>query len=258
LGTRQSSSRNAAVSDAELVLEAVELEAGVGALDHERLDRRAALGAVQRGPDHDEVRALARRHVDLLAVEHVLVAVEDGRGADRGRVAAGLGLGDRHRRPAAGEALELLVVGDRRDRRVAQPLARERQQQADVAAAQLHDAQRRRQVRPVAVGGRAGRRVAAGGPPHAGRPRAAEPAAVVDAVDDRREHVELLRPHVLLAVVLARDRPEHVVGDLPRLRDERPELPGDFEGDHQTTRTPSIRPVARRSRYQRSTGCSAM
>ena len=62
-------------ADAELVLDAQQLEARVRAVDHERLDRRAALARVERRPDHDHVGALAGGHVDLLAVEHVLVAV---------------------------------------------------------------------------------------------------------------------------------------------------------------------------------------
>ena len=45
-------------------------------------------------------------------------------------------------------------------------------------------------------------------------------------------------------------------GALAGLRDERPELAGGLEVDHQTSRAPSITPTARRSRYQRSTGCS--
>ena len=107
--------------------------------------------AVERRPDDDQVGALAGGDVDLLAVEHVLVAVELRGGADRGRVRARLRLGDRHRRPLAVVALELLVVGDRRDRRVAEALARHREQQADVAPAQLDDAEHGRQVRAVAV-----------------------------------------------------------------------------------------------------------
>ena len=63
------------------------------------------LRAVERRPDDDQVGALAGGDVDLLAVQDVLVAVELGRRADRRRVRAGLGLGDRHRRPAAAVAL---------------------------------------------------------------------------------------------------------------------------------------------------------
>ncbi len=206
-------------ADAELVLEAVELQAGVGAFDDERLDRGAALGAVERGPDDDEVGALAGGDVDLLAVEDVLVAVEHGGGANRGGVRAGLGLGDRHRGPAAVEALQLLLVGDGGDRGVAEALARHREQQPDVAPAQLHDAEHRRHVRAVAVGAVAGLRVAA----HAGGAGAGV-AAGVHAVDHRGEHVELLGVLVLGEVVLARDRTEDLGGDLVGLADERREL----------------------------------
>src|SRR5438309_1161855 len=83
---------------------AIEDQARVGALADDGRERRAALRRVQRRPQDDEVGALARRHVDLLAVEDVLVAVEDGGRADGGGVRAGLGLGDGHRRPAACEA----------------------------------------------------------------------------------------------------------------------------------------------------------
>ena len=60
---------------------------------------------IERGPHHDGVAALAGGDEDLLAVEHVVVAVLARRRADRGRVAARVGLGDRHRRPLAREAL---------------------------------------------------------------------------------------------------------------------------------------------------------
>src|SRR5207237_9328998 len=40
------------------------------------------------------------------------------------------------------------------------------------------------------------------------------------------------------------------------LADELIELPGGLEVDHQIRSAPSITPAARRSRYQRSTGCS--
>ena len=63
-------------ADAELVLEPIELQARVRALDDERLDRRAALLGVEARPDDDEVGPLAGGDVDLLAVEDVVVAVE--------------------------------------------------------------------------------------------------------------------------------------------------------------------------------------
>jgi hypothetical protein len=58
------------------VLQSLELEPRVVALDDERLDRLAALAAVKRGPHHDQLGAIAGGDEDLLAVEHVLLAVE--------------------------------------------------------------------------------------------------------------------------------------------------------------------------------------
>ncbi len=85
---------------------------------------------------------------------------------------------------------------------------------------------------------------------------APERARLVHAVDDGGEHVELLGVGVLGRVVLARVGPEDLGGDLVGLGDQRVELLGDFEIDHQAISAPSIIPAARRSRYQRSTGCS--
>ena len=143
-GTRQSSSRNAAVSEARmpsLCSRRSSISPGLSRSTTNDLIAARPCVAVQRGPHHEQVGALARGHVDLLAVEHVLVAVEHRGGADGGRVRAGLRLGDGHAGPQAVVALGLLLVRHRGDRRVAQALARQRQQQADVAPAQLHDAQ---------------------------------------------------------------------------------------------------------------------
>ena len=49
---------------------------------------------------------------------------------------------------------------------------------------------------------------------HAGGAGAADVGALVHAVDQRGEHVELLRVGVLGLVVLARDRPEDLGRDL--------------------------------------------
>ena len=75
-------------ADPELLVEALEDQPRVVALDDERLDRRAAPGAVERRPHDDQVGAVAGGDVDLLAVEHVVVAVEDRGRADRGGVRA--------------------------------------------------------------------------------------------------------------------------------------------------------------------------
>ena len=186
-------------------------------------------GAVERRPDDDQVGAVAGGDEDLLAVEHVLVAVELGGGADRGRVRAGLGLGDRHRRPLAAVALELLLGRDRGDRRVAEALARHREQQADVAPAELDDAEHGREVGAVAVALVA---VAVGLAAHAGGAGAADVGALVHPVDQRGEHVELLRVGVLGLVVLARDRPEDLGRDLVGLAGQRLELLRYLEIDH--------------------------
>ena len=56
--------------------------------------------------------------------------------------------------------------------------------------------------------------VAVGLAAHAGGTGAADVGALVHAVDQRGEHVELLRIGVLGLVVLARDRPEDLGRDL--------------------------------------------
>ncbi len=154
LGTRQSSRMKAAVSEARMPslcsrrssfrpgFERSTTKDLIAARPTSRSRLAQTTTSSARSPDGD---------VDLLAVEDVLVAVELGRRADRGRVGAGLGLGDRHRRPLAGEALLLVLVGDRGDGRVAEALARHRQQQADVAPAHLDDREDRRHVGAVAV-----------------------------------------------------------------------------------------------------------
>ena len=239
-------------TDAELVLEPVELQTRVGALDHERLDRRPAELRIEARPDDDEIGSFAGGHVDLLAVEHVLVAVEDRRGPDRRRVGARLRLGDRHRGPFALEPRLLFVIGNRRNGGVAESLPGHRQQQADIPPAHLHDRKHRSQVRAVAVPAVAVALRLAG----AGRPGSAGRSTFVEPVDQRREHVELLRILVLGEVVLPRDRPQDLERHRVGLLDQRLELLRYLEIDHQTSRPPSMTPAARRSRYQRSTGYS--
>src|SRR5262249_5221645 len=80
-------------------------------------------------------------------------------------------------------------------------------------------------------------------------------AGGVEAVEERGEQIELLRVGVLGEIVLARDRAEHVGRDQVRLLDEGAQLLRDLEIDH-TSSAPSMTPIARRSRYQRSTGNS--
>ncbi len=99
--------------DAELVLEPLHVHPGCALGNHERLDRRPAEVLVERCPDHHRVAAVAGGHEDLLAVDDVVIAVQPGRRRDAGRVRAGPGLGDGHRRPQPVEPLVLLLVGDR-------------------------------------------------------------------------------------------------------------------------------------------------
>ena len=226
LGTRQSSSTKAAVSEARipsLCSRRSSFRPGLSRSTTNDLIAPAAGAAVERGPDDDELGPVAGGDVDLLAVEHVLVAVEPRGRADRGRVRAGLGLGDRHRRPLAAEALQLLLVGHGGDRRLAEALAGHRQQQPDVAPAQLDQPEQAGHVAAVAVAARARRRWSA---PFVGAAAdrtgagAAERAALVHAVDQRGEHVELLRILVLGEVVLARVGPEDLGRHLVGLADE--------------------------------------
>src|SRR4029078_2797219 len=133
-----------------------------------------------------------------------------------------------------------------------EPLTRQRQQQADVAPAHLGDGHHRREVGPVpdprlpllvvALDARGA--------------RAAARAGLLDPVDHRGEEVELLGVGVLCRVVLAAGRPQHVHRDLVRLVAQLDELLRVVEIDHQTSTPPSITPIALRSRYHRSTGCS--
>ncbi len=211
------------------MLEPVELQARVVALDDERPDRRPAHGAVERGPDDDQVGAVAGGDEDLLAVEHVLVAVEVGGGADRGRVRARFRLGDRHRRPLAAVFLELLLARHRGDRGVAEALSGHRQQQADVAPAELDDAEHGREVGAVAVLPVV---LLAGVAPHPGGARRAVLGGLVHAVDQRGEHVELFRVRVLGLVVLAGDRAEDLGRHLMGLAGEGLELLRCLEIDH--------------------------
>src|SRR5262249_11135700 len=85
--------------------------------------------------------------------------------------------------------------------------------------------------------------------------RAGPAAARAQPVEQRGEGVQLLGVGVLGPVVLARVGPEERLGRLVRLVDQLLELPGDLQVDHTST-APSISPIARRSRYHRSTGCS--
>ena len=136
-------------ADAELVIEPHDVHARRALRDEERLDRGAAERQIERRPHDDRVRALARGHEDLLAVEHPLLAVEARGRADRGRVGAGARLGDRHRDPLIAVLRLLLLGADRGERGVAEALARNRQREADVAARELDHAEHGGHVRAV-------------------------------------------------------------------------------------------------------------
>ena len=210
--------------------------------------------SVDSGRDLFNGRALAGGDVDLLAVEHVLVAVEHRGGADRGRVRARLGLGDRHRRPAAGEALELLVVGDRRRspscRGPGAASTSSRPTSPQHISMMLSTVDMFEPLRlppspsPFARGARRRRRRRRGRRPRPCRRSARRACRAPSGARARRR--SYLRE-------IGRSTS---VGDLVGLLDERLELLGDLEVDHQTSSAPSITPAARRSRYQRSTGCS--
>ena len=210
------------------MLQPLHLHAGCALRDDEGLDGRAAEVLVEGGPDDDVVGAVTGGDEDLLAVEDVVVAVLDRGGADLGGVGAELRLGDRHPGPDTVEALELLVVGDRGDRGVAEPLARHREQQPDVAPAHLGDRHDRSEVGAVLDRGVAVVLV----PSDAGGARTLARPGLREAVDHGGEHVELLGVLVLRQVVLARDRPQHVHRDLVGLADQGLELLGVFEVDH--------------------------
>ena len=86
-------------------------------------------------------------------------------------------------------------------------------------------------------------------------------AALVHAVDQRGEHVELLRVGVLGRSYLREIGRKTSVATWWAWLDQRLELLRYLEVDHgflrsRRGRAPSMTPAARRSRYQRSTGCS--
>ena len=163
--------------DAQLLFQPDEFEARRALFHDKGFDRGPAGGFVQRGPDHDQIGALAGRDVDLLAVEDVLVAISHSGGAYRRRIRAAARFGNGHGGPATGEALQLLFVGHRGDGRVAQTLTRHGQQQADIAPAHFDNAQCRGQIAAVAIA------VVVGLLPANARRPGALTATVVHAVD---------------------------------------------------------------------------
>ena len=138
-------------ADAELLLEADERHARRARRHDERLDAAAAGALVDGGPHHDE----AARHLRTRpspAVQKILVPFSThsspsscGRRLDRGGVAAGVRLGDRHRAPdrvavaleGRQEAQLLLVRARGGHRGAAERRGRHAQVERGVAPAQL-------------------------------------------------------------------------------------------------------------------------
>ena len=213
-------------ADAQLVLEANQLEARGVARDDEGLDGCAACGLVHGGPDDHVGAALTGGDEDLLAVQDVLVAVQlRGRGDGRG-VGAELRLGDGHGGPDLAEALELLVGGDGGDGCVAQALVRDGQGEADVAPAGLHDVQGGGHVATVLHAGVLLLVPAAAGSAGHGH------ATISGTLDEGCHGVELDRALVLLEVVLAGDGAENLCGRLVCLVGARLQTLGKFQIKH--------------------------
>lgn len=198
------------------------------ARNDERLDRGASEAAVDRRPNDDVRRPRTGGDEDLLAIEHVLVAVEGGGGGDRGGVRAEARLGDGHGGPHLAESCELLVGRHRSDGGVTQALVGQGQHQADVAVGGLHRVDDRLHVAAVddsALGALLHRVTATAGRTRTRCSRGCQP------VVEGGERVQLNRVCMLGEVVLAGNRPEHLEGGLPRLVDVHGELLREFETD---------------------------
>ena len=232
------------------MLEPLDLHARRALLDHEGLDRGAALRLVEGRPDDDRVAAAAGGDEDLLAVDHVVVAVEDGGRRDGGGVGAEARLGDRHRRPQLVEALELLVVRDRRDRGVAEALPRHRQHHRDVAPAGLHDRQH------------AGHVACRCGCPSAFLLRRTPRAPVLVSPDAFMPSISEASMSSSLGYSCSARSYLREIGRKISVDTwcawliSMPNFFGVSRLMRHTSTTPSMTPAARRSRYQRSTGCS--
>ena len=254
LGTRQSVNRMVAVSDARmpsLCSSRSTTMPGRALLDHEGLDRGAAAGLVQGGPHDDGVGAAAGGDVDLLAVDDVVVAVEHRGGRHRRGVRAEAGLGDGHRGPELAEALELLLVGHRGDRGVAETLPRHGQHHGDVTPAGLHDRQDARHVGAVAV-------AALPSPGSRRTPRAPVPPSPPSFMPSTSAaSASSSLGYSCSARSYLREMGRKISSDtwcawlisMPNFFGVSSEMLIDQH-------TPSMISAARRSRYQRSTGCS--
>ena len=218
----------------------------------ERLDGRAAPGLVQRRPHHDVGGPRPGGDVDLLAVDDVLIAVEHRRRRDRRRIRTEGRFGDRHRSPdAPAKVLQLLIGGHPGDSRITQALTGHRQQQCDITPGNLKSIEESGHVGAVDISLRSV-------PPAAECVGAGEGfVGFRECFEQGGQGVEFDRVSVLVEVVLARDGPQHSGGTLVGEVDHGLQLARHLQIDcHQSTTTPSATPTARRSRYQRSTGCS--
>src|SRR4029453_11094951 len=115
-------------ADAHLPLELADGESGERGLDQKGGDAAPAAAAVDGGEERDDFRLAPVADPELLAVQHVAVALADGPRRDRGGVGAGARLRDRERRgdlprrQARQVAALLLLVPGRHDRPAARVL----------------------------------------------------------------------------------------------------------------------------------------
>ncbi|SLD30174.1 Uncharacterised protein [Mycobacteroides abscessus subsp. massiliense] len=192
----------------------------------EGLDGRAALGLVQRRPDHDVGGTGTGGDEDLFAVDDVLVAVEFGGGRDGRRVRAEAGLGDGHGRPDLAEAVTVFLAGDARYGGVAQALVGHREQQTDIAPAHFEGIEQGGHVGAVDVllsGVLFGaERLGAGEGEGAGRG---------DTREQRLQGLQFDGVGVLGQVVLTRDGPHQLGSALMPLLDDGLQLLGEFQID---------------------------
>ncbi len=164
---------------------------------------------------------------DLLAVDHVLVAVDLGGGGYRGRVGAEAGFGDGHRGPhVLAEPFQLFVGGHTADGGVAEALAGHGEHQSDVAPTDLDHVDDGRHVAAVVVGflGILGVAECLGA-------RERDEVRLRDAFEEGGQGIQLDRILVLAEIPFAGYRPEHLGGTLVRLLDHRVQLARQFQID---------------------------
>ncbi len=128
-----------------------------------------------------------------------MITVLFGRGADGGGVGATAGLGDGHGGPLALEAFQLFVVGHGGNGGVAQALAGHGQQEAGIAIAHFHGTQADAHIGTVLDAAVVLDLAATGGGGAGGVGR----VPFVEAIQYRRQHVQLFRVLVLATVILA-------------------------------------------------------